>query len=452
MEISPSHQECVCAICALNLDFELEPHLLQEIERHNCIIFAGAGISTETRYAHPDTFYDTMRAAVQCGDTPSFPDLVDRFEAQPNGRQKLIQTIVDRFSYINGFRELRNTATRFHRELATMPYFGTIVTTNWDRYFEEFCSATPFVYESDVPFWGLANRAVLKIHGSIDNYASIVASTEDYARCADRLRDGAVGAVLKQLFATKTFVFCGYSATDPDFLSIFEAIRSGLGVFARTHYLVSPFLDDEQSERLSRLNIVGIKTDATHFLSTIKEHMVSKFCFSKDSSFDDALEFLFELNEVHQNFVSSYRPADSPHLIFSTVYQDGLIHALERIVDQKASGRFSDLHIVRRQIAGYEQMISQYRKKRDYWELSYFSGYKTGLEFFDVVNGLGIEEAGWPPPYFHPGLGLMSEEEYEEKVRLNPDIHKAALAQAKAILRSSGAEGAQVIQRLPWAT
>jgi NAD-dependent SIR2 family protein deacetylase len=422
------------------------------VEHRDCVVFAGAGISTETRYTHPNTFYDTLRAAVECQDTPPFPALVDRFEDQPNGRQKLIETIVDRFSYINGFRELRQAATRFHDELSTMPYLKTIVTTNWDRYFEEVCDATPFVYESDIPFWGTANRAVLKIHGSIDNYSSIVASSSDYERCFKRLRDGAIGAVLKQLFATKTFVFFGYSATDSDFLAIFQTIKSGLGTFARTHYLVSPFLDDSQRARLAELNIVGIKTDGAHLLSVVKQHMISRFCFAKDESYREVSELLIQLRDLHFAFVGSYKPAENPHLIYATVYQDGLIHALERIIDQRASGRFSDLHAVRGQIGGYRDMIANYLSKRDYWEMSYFSGYQVGLEFFDMVNMLGVEETGWPPPYFHPGSGFLSQEEYDAKIRPNPDVHKAALAQAKGILKRSGAENAEVVQHLPWAT
>ncbi len=449
MAASISH-DCECAICSLNLDFEIQPHLLQEIERHNCVVFAGAGISTETRLAHPDTFYDSMRAAVGCTDTPAFPELVDRLESQPNGRQKLIQLIVDRFSYINGFRELRGTATRFHQEISTMPYFSTIVTTNWDRYFEDYCGATPFVYESDVPFWGLAKRAVLKIHGSIDNYASIVASTEDYTKCAERLRDGAIGAVLKQLFATKTFVFCGYSASDSDFISIFEAIRSGLGAFARTHYLISPFLTDEQTYRLSHLNIVGIKTDASYFMKTIKQHMIAKYCFASDESYGEIFDTLLSIREEHRTFVSTYKPADHPHLIFATVYQDGLIHAFERILDEQSSGRFSDLHFVQRQIDGYEQMIRRYKTERNYWEVCYFTGYMTALEYFSMIDMMEDSDIDTIPSYFHPGIGYLSREAFDDSVRDFPDIHKGALAQARKILRHSA--GAEVIQHLPWAS
>ena len=163
-------------MCALSIDFSMDEHLLSEIERHNCVIFAGAGISTETSDTHPDTLYDQLRHQIKCEDYPQFWELVDRFEAQPNGRQKLIELVKDRFGYINGFRDLRQQATRFHRALGNAPYFKSIITTNWDRYFEDVIEATPFVYDSDIPLWDTAKRPVIKIHGSIDNYSSLVAS------------------------------------------------------------------------------------------------------------------------------------------------------------------------------------------------------------------------------------------------------------------------------------
>lgn len=274
------HKTCGCSICDLAIDFEIDHHLLGEIEKQNCVIFAGAGVSTETGYTHPNTLYDSLRHEAKIKDKPEFWEVVDRYEAQPNGRQKLIQLVKDRFDYIEAFRDLRRAATRFHRSPGNAPYFKTIITTNWDRYFEDVIDATPFVYDSDIPFWEGAKRSVIKIHGSIDNYSSIVASSEDYASCEKRLREGALGAVVKQIFATKTCIFCGYSAKDSDFQRIFRTVQDGLGQFARTHYLVSPFISDEEAIALKEeFGIISIRTDATHFIQTIKEHMAEKLVF-----------------------------------------------------------------------------------------------------------------------------------------------------------------------------
>ena len=68
--------KCSCAICALQIAFDLDSHLLSEIEKHNCAIFAGAGISTEAQFAHPDTLYEALKAEVGGSENLSFPAVV----------------------------------------------------------------------------------------------------------------------------------------------------------------------------------------------------------------------------------------------------------------------------------------------------------------------------------------------------------------------------------------
>lgn len=451
MQSSDDVAVCECSICSLNLPFDFDPHLTSEIEKHNCVIFSGAGVSTETGDTHPDTLYEQIQHAVECFQDLDFPKLVDLFENQPNGRQKFIELVRKRFDYIDSFRDLKFRATRFHTELSDMPYFHTYITTNWDRYFEDELGATPFVYDYDMPFWDTAKRPLLKIHGSIDNYSSIVASSEDYVACETRLREGALGAALKQIFATKTIIFCGYSASDQDFLNIYKTISSGLGKFARTHYLISPFLSESQIENFKKeLNIVAIKTDATNFLTVVRNHMENKFCFSKKESKERIIENLIQLHEAHNDFVASYNPFETPHLMFSTVYQDGLIHAFQRILDQWHTGQYADLHYIRGQSQLYDNKISQHLKKKDYREVSYFTGYQTGLIQFDMINSIPDEDVPELPHFFHPGAGWMCKEQFDDEVRNFPEVHKGAYKQAKRLMARLGTSGDVVLQHMPW--
>lgn len=444
------HKVCGCSICDLAIDFDIDHHLLGEIEKQNCVIFAGAGVSTETGYTHPNTLYDSLRYEAKIEDKLEFWEVVDRFEAQPNGRQKLIQLVKERFEYIESFRDLRRAATRFHRSLGNAPYFKTIITTNWDRYFEDVIGATPFVYDSDIPFWEGAKRSVIKIHGSIDNYSSIVASSEDYLNCEKRLREGALGAVVKQIFATKTCIFCGYSAKDSDFQKIFRTIKDGLGQFSRTHYLVSPFVSEDEAAILkNEFGIVCIRTDATHFVKTIKEHMAEKFCFSVDEVFDLIRSEYDSFYDMHIEFVRSYKTKEQPHLIFSTAYQDGVLHAYERILDRQMAGEFSDLHAVQSRIRAYQDKIEGYRKAKNYWDVAYFTGYQNGLLQFVLAHADEVEEYPAVPECFHPGKGEMELEEFNEVVRGNPEIHKAALKEAKR-KTSDLSDDEIVVQHLPW--
>lgn len=80
------------------------------------------------------------------------------------------------------------------------------MTTNWDDYFERECGAIPIVTAEDFAFYNLAGRKVFKIHGSISNYGSIIATAEDYTRCYNNLKTGLIGSHLKSLLATTAVV------------------------------------------------------------------------------------------------------------------------------------------------------------------------------------------------------------------------------------------------------
>ncbi|MEP0392713.1 MAG: SIR2 family protein [Erythrobacter sp.] len=454
---SDPENACECAICSLRIDFEMDEHLLEEIEQGRCVIFAGAGVSTETDGAHSFSFFEQLAAKVDGEEPNDFCSLIDAFEDRPNGRQKLIEEIRSRFQYIDSWRELREAATRFHKSVATAPYFREIITTNWDRYFEDVISATPFVYDSDLAFWNSASRPVLKIHGSIDNLSSIVASSRDYLECEERLRSGRLGDLMRHLFATKTVLFVGYSAQDSDFLNIYRAVQGSMQQFARTHYLISPFIDEaKQAELLSDLNIVGIKTDATHFIETVKSHMRGRFCFAHDDAYDDVRAQLSVATTTHLEFVDGVSIAETPHLIFCIAYQDGLIHGLQRIADRRYTNEYANLHNVRRQIELYDDKISAYTKAKDYWNASYFVGYQLALIFYDVSNAVRDERCEVPegyeelPLYYHPKLGCMSAQEYDIEVRPNPEVHKAAYKQALRFARLLGNAEGIVPQHTPF--
>ena len=449
--------KCECAICALKIDFDLPSHLLEEIEAGRAVIFAGAGISTETSGAHLNSFYQELENAVDGESGLSFCELVDHIENRPNGRQSLIDLIRFRFDYIDSWRDLREAAIRFHKSLSTAPYFQTIITTNWDRYFEDVMRATPFVYDSDLAFWENANRPLLKIHGSIDNLSTIVASSADYRECEERLTRGRLGDVLRLIFATKTVIFVGYSATDSDFLNIYENVRGSMGKFARRHYLVSPFVGPERAETLLKeLNIHAMCTDATHFVEVVKTHMQEKFCFAYDQAYDGIFEALAEISAEHFAFTKSYSVFEEPHLIFATAYQDGLIHCFQRILDRRYTNDFADLHRVRGMIDLYSERIRHYTKARDYWNESYFIGYQMGLIYFDILNGMRDEKQDVPeeltklPHFYHPKVGLMNRKEYAGAVRQNPDVHKSALKQARRIARDYEGADELVVQHPPF--
>ncbi|MGO9014348.1 MAG: hypothetical protein ACLQF0_05145 [Dissulfurispiraceae bacterium] len=149
---------CNCSLCKDKHEFVISNELMGELLNGSVTVFAGAGISTEARSVLKTTFYESVAAEIgHTGLFLTFPDLMEEYCRQPNGRFKLLKQIKDRFDYISSFPELTRWATRFHRELGTFFPVRNIITTNWDTYFEQFCNATPFVTDPDLAFWEAAD-------------------------------------------------------------------------------------------------------------------------------------------------------------------------------------------------------------------------------------------------------------------------------------------------------
>lgn len=193
----------------------------------------------------------------------SFCELMQRYSAMPNGRKKLLNRIRERFKYIDSFPEIQRQATAFHRELSKIHQIRTIITTNWDTYFEDYCSAVPITIPEDISLLDDTTRHVIKIHGSFNNLSSIVATTDDYEKCYTRLQNGVVGAHLKSILSTKTIVFIGFFFGDDDFSQILSYLRQEMGDIFPHIYIVT--LDETLETRLNYDHCYIWNVFYTHF-------------------------------------------------------------------------------------------------------------------------------------------------------------------------------------------
>src|SRR6266498_3801751 len=142
---------CNCSICKNKLPFKFPMEIIDAAKSDDLVIFAGAGISTESKQVFKTTLYEHLRdeLGIEEKENIDFPNLVSKYCAQNDGRQKFLQLLRGRFEYAHQYPELYNLATRFHKELAPLWMIKTIVTTNWDDYFERECGAIPIVTPKD---------------------------------------------------------------------------------------------------------------------------------------------------------------------------------------------------------------------------------------------------------------------------------------------------------------
>ncbi len=431
-----------CAHCQNNIDFDMPQQLLEDFLRGEVALFVGSGISTESKLVLPLTLYEEVADELgykKC-DKP-FSELMERYCSQSNGRIKLLSKIKYRFDNIKSFPELYRIATKFHHELATLPQVKTIITTNWDTYFEDECGAIPFIYPEDFAFWDTNERKVLKIHGSFNNFGSIVATRSDYKKCLKNLHKGIMGGILKSILATKTVVYIGYSFSDEDFQQIYSFVSKEMKGLSRQSYIVT--LDKKNSGKFLKYGLIPIETDGTYFISIIKEHSVHKNRTLPDILYDYAFIMQKLISCAHEELHKKYNCVKNPEIIYCAFYQDGARHAYERIMALRNTGKYSCPCEIIGIVKEYKKFIKEYRHDKRYGDVAYVEGYL----YAHMILLLSIEypadkKIKFPLFYAYGYKGdTLDFKQYKRIFKKIPKFHKSAYIHAKRIVKNSNKGG-----------
>lgn len=413
--------EIGCACCKNKLPFEMPDDILEACKNGNLIIFAGAGISTEGKGFFPFSFYDDIKDELKFKKDISFPELMTRYTEKTKDKRTLLNKIKERIDYAKSFPDLYRSITEFHRELSTIYQIKEIITTNWDTFFEDECGAIPIVANSDFAFWDQPLRKVFKIHGSINNPGSIIATEEDYKKCYINLNKGIVGASLKHLLATKTIVFFGYSFRDYDFNRIYRYLEKDMKDILPHAYLVA--LNDSPIEKKFKRLPTIIKTDATYFIQVLKEKLIEDKQLIPDLFYDLVVLRLSEIYKVHFKLTKG-NIKKNPQLIFCLSYQDGIIHAFERMIQLKNTGRYSHVCFLKESVDSYFKIRKKFNKARRYFDVAYIDGYIYGLLNLVPINKTILRGDSY---YYIFGYGIVdSLKKYNKLEKKSYDFHRAA--------------------------
>jgi hypothetical protein len=416
--------KCKCQICENDLPFEIPNDIIDSLLNNNLVLFAGAGISTETKRIFKETLYDDVFYDLNEKNTDiSFPDLMSKFcNSSPNGRQKLLEKIKKRFDYVHQFKELYRMASEFHIEISKFWMLKDIITTNWDDYFERECSAIPIVTPKDFAFYNIDQRKVFKIHGSISNYGSVIATKEDYDLCYKELSTGLIGANLKTLLATKTILFVGYSFRDFDFNKVIELLKLEMGQVFPHFYIVT--LDDKIPDSLDSSKVTMINTSGTFFFKKIREHLENKKIIVPEKKLNRIYEIKYLLSSVHSDLSDYFLDKKkSCSLIYTMLYQDGISHATDYLDFKSKSGEsYNHIDLMNQLVLYTEDIRKKMSKARNYMDLAYIDGYIEGLAI-----PLFYEDIEEFPLFYIYGVGPTNDIELAYDTFKNDTIrHKAS--------------------------
>ncbi len=137
---------------------ELINRLSRDVVDESCVLFVGAGCTTE-RWRGAPSFYSTIKGMMGRGDDCeplNFPDLMQMFcDERDGGHHHLL--VREAINYLEPFL-LPGPANHSANELcalaASIPSLKTFVTTNWDPVLERALDVlVPITEDRDLAFW-----------------------------------------------------------------------------------------------------------------------------------------------------------------------------------------------------------------------------------------------------------------------------------------------------------
>lgn len=422
---------CGCALCGNNKSFNMPDEIIESVKNEELILFCGAGISTESKNVLPISFYmdilSFLNDKYSLGLTTniSFSELMSTFcNVVPNGRKALFRKIKERLDMVKAFPKLYNSATRFHKEVAKITQINTIVTTNWDDFFEKECATSPIIDNIDIPLWNTFSKKVFKIHGSINNIGSIVATKEDYQKCYERLEKEPIGDRLKTLLSSHCVVFIGFSFGDEDLNKIIDILSEKLGEFANQYYLVTL---DETWRNNKDTRILPIITDGSFFMHSLNNILKEEGVLLTSEIYNFSEYAATYLSDFHsewtdgENFLKKLK--QYPELLLSVAYQNGMIHAYQRCSANKEEGTFLKpgylLNVSRTYNDFFHKRNSEGNYTYGYYDFGYSNGF-LGLQIFIETSSSEL-----PPMFTYNENFFDTEDELIEYIMANrvEEIH-----------------------------
>ncbi len=212
-------------------------HFSKEIEEGNAAVFAGAGLSVSSGYVDWKGLLKPIADELGLDIEKEEHNLVNVAQYHVNSvsgnKQRLIQIIKDSFPL--------KIPTDNHKILARLP-ISTYWTTNYDGLIEAALKHNHKISDTKYKLAQLAytehkrDAVVYKMHGDINDPDTIVITKDHYERY--HFDNSLFITALSGDLVAKTFLFMGFSFTDPNLDYVLSRIRLRLDNNQRQHYCI----------------------------------------------------------------------------------------------------------------------------------------------------------------------------------------------------------------------
>lgn len=252
-------------------NLKIPNELVNEISEGRCVLFAGGGLSINAGFPSWDKLISLMLEYCE----NNYINLDDSKESDINQMKinkeydfiaEYLRNILGEHRFLifmKNIFDIENIETipELCNIIKKIP-FSQIFTTNYDKLLERVfpnVKVATVLNLKDINEMTRRNEFyIFKIHGTIDNIDTIVLGKSDYGELI--YNNPIFLDTLNLLFRTKTFLFVGYSLSDPYLLTLLEKLKKSLKL-GPTHYLLvneREFLDLKKDFYKKYYNIIAI--------------------------------------------------------------------------------------------------------------------------------------------------------------------------------------------------
>lgn len=250
--------------------------LIQKVRDNDVVLWAGSGYSL---YAGMPLVPNLKEMILEvCNEEEK------KYLKEINALHEFTSTFIDMrngskndlFKILRKAYKVTPKTTWVHDLMKEIPQLSTIVTTNYDKLFEEsFGNEIDVVITNDHVPLITQSRVLYKIHGDIDLPQTMVVTSKDYTDFFQN-QNTPIWNKIKTLFAEKTILFVGYSLADQNIDYLFDYITSQLGGVQKEAFLIAPNLPPFTITKLNKKNITYINMTGEEFTTELHNEIKKK--------------------------------------------------------------------------------------------------------------------------------------------------------------------------------
>lgn len=168
------------------------------------------------------------------------------------------------------------SSTETHKIISKIPHFRNIITTNYDRLFENaYGNKLNLIFsDSHTPYIDDKKVNLFKIHGDLSDPDSIIITKSDYNRFFENdTEQNTIWNIIKGIVATKSILFIGYNLEDSNVEVIFNKIKNKTGKNGKECYFVASYISPIKSVNLEKANIHPISLTGEKFFEELIEYL-----------------------------------------------------------------------------------------------------------------------------------------------------------------------------------